>query len=300
MKTGKPATRNDCFRKTTLYLNSCLAVTTNVPLNIELLTHFLNDLFQVPEGQSFPDVHLLNPQLNKEHLSDKASILDIKAQIPGAGMFNIEMQLENQYNMDKRTLFYSAKMIAAQLNESDNYKKLRKTTTINLLDFDYSSNEHYHSIYHLTEKQTGIPYPDILQLHFIEMKKFKRLLQTGKVALNDCLAKWIEFISNEDDNQYEVMAFKDSIIKKAVNQLEIISQNPENRWEYEIRQKALKDITTMKEGAREEGEVEGITKGKIDVALKMLCEGLDLEFISKFTGFTRDELLKLQKDMKLD
>lgn len=223
-------------------------------------------------------------------------------------MFNIEMQLVNQYNMDKRTLFYSAKMIAAQLNESDNYKKLRKTTMINLLDFNYFSHGHYHSIYHLTEKQTEIPYPDVLQLHFIEMKKFKKLLRTGEVASNDRLATWIEFISNEDDNQCEVMASKDSIIKKAVSQLEIISQNPENRWEYEIRQKALKDITTMKEGARGEGREEGRAQGKsegkmegkVEVAKDMLREGLNLDFITKFTGFTKDELLKLQKDMKLD
>ncbi len=262
----------------------------------ELLIHFLNDLFQVPEGQSFSNVHLQNPHLDKQHLTDKASILDIRSHIPGVGVINIEMQIENQYNMDKRTLFYCAKIITQQLNEADNYKKLRKITTINLLDYNYFDNTYYHSIYHLTEKKTGILYPDILQLHFIEMKKFKKLLQEDKIDKNDRLAKWIEFISNEDDSTWEILAFRDPIIKKAVEQLEIISQNSENRWNYEIRQKALKDITTMKEGAREEGE----TKGKTEVALKMLREGLDLDFITKFTGFTKDELLELQKDLKKD
>lgn len=239
----------------------------------ELLKYFLNDLFQAPEGQSISNVHLQNPQLNKQHLSDKASILDIRAQIPGIGAINIEMQLENQYNMDKRTLFYCAKMITEQLNEGDNYKKLRKTTTINLLDFDYFSHEHYHSIYHLTEKKTGNLYPDILQLHFIEMKKFNRLLQTGKIAPDDCLAKWIEFISNEDDSQWDVMASKKPIIKKAVERLEIISQNPENRWDYEIRQKALKDMASMKEGAREEGKAEGREQGKAEGKAEGLEQG---------------------------
>lgn len=215
---------------------------------------------------------------------------------------NIEMQRENQYNMDKRTLFYSAKMITEQINESDNYKKLRKTTTINLLDFNYFNHPTYHSIYHLTEKHTGTSYPDILQLHFIEMKRFKKILNEGNIDKNDRLAKWIEFFTNEDDSQWEIIASKDPIIKKVMDRLEIISQNPENRWDYEIRQKALKDITSMKEGAREEGRVNGLEEGreqgKIEVALEMLREGLDLVLIVKITGFTKDEILELQKEFK--
>ncbi|MEC1760560.1 Rpn family recombination-promoting nuclease/putative transposase, partial [Schinkia azotoformans] len=251
----------------------------------ELLIYFLNDLFQVPKNQSLSNVHLQNPHLNKQHLSDKASILDIRAQIPGTGVINIEMQVENQYNMDKRTLFYCAKVIADQLDEGENYKKLRKTTTINLLDFNYFNHPTYHSIYHLTEKKTGTSYPDILQLHFIEMKRFKKLHRNGKINPDDRLAKWIEFFANEDDSQWKIIASKDPIIKKAVDRLEIISQNQENRWDYEIRQKALKDITTMKEGAKEEGKAEGKAEGKIEVALEMLRDGLDVDRIAKLTGF---------------
>ena len=274
----------------------------------ELLIHFLNDLFQVPKGQSIPNVHLKNPHLKKEHLTNKASILDIKAQIPGMGIISIEMQLENQYNMDKRSLFYCAKLIAEQLDDGDNYKKLRKTTAINLLDFNYFNQKNYHSIYHLTERETGTPYPSILELHFIEMKEFKKMRQAGKLDKNDRLAKWIEFFSNEDDSQWRIMASKHPIIKKAVDRLEIISQDPENRHDYEIRLKTLKDMTSFKEGAREEGWLKGIAKGKaegkiegkLEVALEMLREGVDLNFIAKFTGLTEEQLLKLQNNLKTD
>lgn len=264
----------------------------------------MNDLFHVPQDQSISNVHLQNPHFNKEHLSDKASILDIRAQVPGTGLINIEMQLENQYNMDKRTLYYCAKMITEQLNEGDNYKKLRKTTTINLLDFNYFNHPNYHCTYHLSEKKTGTPYPDILLLHFIELKKFKKLMKNGKINTDDRLAKWIEFIANEDDSQWEIIASRNPIIKKAVDRLEIISQNPENRWNYEVRQKALKDIASMKEGAKEEGRAEGKeegkAEGKAEVAVKMLRKGIEIDIISETTGFTKDEILKFQKDMKLD
>ncbi|HHW35855.1 MAG TPA: hypothetical protein GXX18_00915 [Bacillales bacterium] len=48
----------------------------------------------------------------------------------------------------------------------------------------------------------------------------------------------------------------------------------------------------MKEGAKEEG--------KIEVALEMLREGLDLALIVKITGFTKDEILELQKNLNKD
>jgi len=45
---------------------------------------------------------------------------------------------------------------------------------------------------------------------------------------------------------------------------------------------------------REEGKEEG----KAEVAVKMLCKGIDLDIIAETTGFTKDEILKFQKNMK--
>ncbi|MEC1748150.1 hypothetical protein ABEV09_23800, partial [Schinkia azotoformans] len=68
-------------------------------------------------------------------------------------------------------------------------------------------------------------------------------------------------------------------------------------------------ITTMKEGAREEGRVKGLeegreqgkaegkAEGKIEVAFEMLRDGLDVDRIAKLTGFTKDEILELQKNL---
>ncbi|MEC1697529.1 Rpn family recombination-promoting nuclease/putative transposase, partial [Schinkia azotoformans] len=130
---------------------------------------------------------------------------------------------------------------------------------------------------------------------------FKQIQNEGNINENDRLAKWIEFLINEDDSQWAILASKDPIIKKAVERLGIISQNPENRRDYEIRQKALKDITTMKEGAREEGREqgreEGREQGKVEVAIKLLCKGIGIDVISETTGFTKDEILKLQKNL---
>ena len=45
----------------------------------ELLLAFLNDVLNVPEGQSLVSVEMLNPIFNQQDITDKYAILDVKA-----------------------------------------------------------------------------------------------------------------------------------------------------------------------------------------------------------------------------
>ncbi|WP_363549441.1 hypothetical protein [Caldifermentibacillus hisashii] len=69
----------------------------------------------------------------------------------------------------------------------------------------------------------------------------------------------------------------------------------------EAREKALKDINSirgeaMREG-KEEGRREGIKEGKREIAKKMLMEGADINFIVKITELTESEVLELKDEM---
>src|SRR5690606_23658222 len=75
-----------------------------------LLLSFLNDVLNVPEGQSIVAVEIMNPILNKQYVTDKLAVLDIRARVKGYGNVNIEIQLTNQKNIHKRSLYYGAKL----------------------------------------------------------------------------------------------------------------------------------------------------------------------------------------------
>jgi predicted transposase/invertase (TIGR01784 family) len=62
----------------------------------------------------------------------------------------------------------------------------------------------------------------------------------------------------------------------------------------EAREKALKDINSI----RGDGIEEGIKKGKREDAKMMLKEGLDLNLIIKITGLTESEVLELEDELK--
>jgi predicted transposase/invertase (TIGR01784 family) len=115
------------------------------------------------------------------------------------------------------------------------------------------------------------------------------------------MAKWIRFLTNEDDARWEEMANQDPIIENAVDMLRTVSMDREARMLAEAREKALKDINSirgeaMREG-KEEGRRESIKEGKREIAKKMLMEGADINFIVKMTELTESEVLELKSEL---
>ncbi|AWI13856.1 hypothetical protein CQJ30_17890 [Caldibacillus thermoamylovorans] len=78
--------------------------------------------------------------------------------------------------------------------------------------------------------------------------------------------------------------------------------SPEARMLAEAREKALKDINSIRGEGKEEGIEEGIKKGikegKREDAKMMLMEGLDLNMILKITGLTESEVLELKDELR--
>ena len=131
------------------------------------------------------------------------------------------------------------------------------------------------------------------------MPKFVRQDKENLIQPNDRMAKWIRFLTNEDDARWEEMANQDPIIENAVDMLRTVSMDREARMLAEAREKALKDINSIRGEGKEEGIEEGIKKGmekgrkegKREIAKKMLMEGADINFIVKMTELTESEVL---------
>lgn len=105
--------------------------------NKDVLCAFLNEVLKTTEPEPITDLTIVNPFLDKNMLNDKQSVLDIRAVTEDGKQVNIEIQLANQYDMNKRTLYYWAKLYTEQLQEGQRYHELKKTITINILDFKF-------------------------------------------------------------------------------------------------------------------------------------------------------------------
>ena len=66
---------------------------------------------------------------------------------------NIELQIKFYSCWDKRNLFYLAKMYTEDLRVGQDYTKLKKSIRISILDFNYTEDPVYHSVYYLRDEK---------------------------------------------------------------------------------------------------------------------------------------------------
>ena len=113
--------------------------------NKDLLISLINSI--VGEEDQVVDVTLLNPYNQKNFKNDKLSILDIKAEGSNGKKFNIEIQITDEADYDKRALYYWAKLYTDQLKESEDYSTLEKVIGIHILNFtSIPKAQKYHPI----------------------------------------------------------------------------------------------------------------------------------------------------------
>ena len=274
--------------------------------NKDLLISLINSI--VGEEDQVSDVILLNPYNAKNFSRDKLSILDIKAQGLDGKRFNIEIQISDEADYDKRALYYWARLYTEQLEVAEDYSTLSKAIGIHILNFiSIPEVDKYHNVFHITEKETGESYFKDLELHTIELKKFSK---DSNEKLPDIVAKvktsldmWLAFLTRNDLLQPDDLpkSLENNDLKKALTVLDVMNFSSTERDAYEDHLKWLRiEANTLKKAEAkgvEKGREEGREERNIEVAIKMLKQNLDDSLISSVTGLSNEQLLKLKNKM---
>ena len=268
--------------------------------NKEILISFLNATLKSED--KIKSVFIKNGDIEKEHLTDKFSRLDIKAITDKNEHINIEIQMKNEYNMIQRTLYYWAKLYEGQLKEGDNYSKLSRTICINILNFSYLNNDKFHSAFRLKDIETNDELTDIQEIHFIEVPKLK-----DNSDEKDMLVAWTEFLKDPESEKVRTLEMSVEEIRKARQELVRISNDDRQRELYNIRKKAMLDesdalynaeqkgIEKGKLAGLEEGMKVGEQQGKIEMVKGLLLNNVDIEIIKTTSGLTIDEINNIKK-----
>ena len=255
-----------------------------------ILISFLNATLKPKD--LITEVEIKNTDLNKGYIEDKFSRLDVKATTSNNEIINIEIQLKNEYNMIKRSLYYWSKLYSEQLNEGEDYSLLKRTICINILNFKYLKTRMFHSVYRMKEIHTNEELSDIEEIHFIEIPK----LEDGSDE-KDMLVAWIEFLKNPESEKVRSLEMSVDEIREAKVELIKMSNDDTQRELYEMRAKTLRDkISALNEAERKgikKGREEGEKNKAIEIAKSLIDLGLDKEAISKSTGLDLCEIEKL-------
>ena len=278
--------------------------------NKDLLMSLINSI--VSHEDRLKDVTILNPYNAKNFKNDKLSILDIKARGENGKQFNVEIQITDEADYDKRALYYWGKLYTEQLKTSEDYSKLCKTIGIHILNFtSITTSPKYHHAFHLIDELTGMRYFKDIELHTIELGKFtnneEEDLNSLISKIKDALDIWIAFLTRHEllDARNLPKQLDNAGLKKALSVLEVMNFSQAEREAYEDRLKwfrieanTLKKMRddSLKEGieiGKTQGIEEGKIEGKIEVARNLKKAGLSLEMIAKATGMSSSELKDL-------
>lgn len=259
--------------------------------NEDLLKDFLTSIMNVEinEIQVIKQANL--GKLTKEN---KFGVIDLKVTLNEGIVIDVELQVDYDHDWEKRVTFYAGKLIASDLSEGEDYKKLKDIVVISILDYNLTSLPEYitesiivakeHRDYELIK---GIKY------YFIELPKFRKQKPNMKKKLD----QWLAFIDGENRGMIEMAKRTNEQIEKAVEEFMKLSADKEVVAIADYRLKAKLNENSAKRRAREEGMAEGLAEGRKEgieeIIKQMLKSKLDIEDIIKYTGLTREEIEKI-------
>lgn len=223
------------------------------------------------------------PLLWGNQADDKLGIIDVRATINNKNPIDIEMQILNNHDIEKRILFYWSKLYLKQIDRGEDYNQLNRSISIIFLDYEIENLKELptHTKWQIRNDKNGkIVLTEDLEIHIIEIPKINKMLVNGK------LKKWILFLENPEGEETKKMAEKEKEIKEAIETLEDISSDEAKERIAELRQKYIMDKKSELRTAEEIGR----KKGQIEIAKKMLKENMEIEVVERITGLSKEEI----------
>ena len=277
-------------------------------------------------GGRYTIVRFLESEANQEDENDKFNRVDLLAEDERGELFIFEIQNNRELYYFHRILYGTSKVITDYINAGEDYQKVRKVYSINIVYFSLGQGRDY--VYHGKTFFKGLHDPnDILKLSNRQSEVFfgdtfqkgeKSGREVGdvfseyyllcvnnfdKVAVTP-IDEWMEFLkSGTIANDSTAPGLVD-----ARQCLDVCKLSREDRLAYERHMMNIsyqRDvIATGYDDGRQDGLAEGLAKGiaegraegelkaKLDTARNLLQMGLSAAQVMQATGLTREQMEK--------
>ena len=237
-----------------------------------LTIQFLNAVLYDNEETQITDVFFLDKDQDPHFEHEKLSKLDILTQTNTGMQIDIEVQVLKHAYLSERFLYYWAGLYGSQLKEKEQYTQLKPTVSIILLDFDYLPETAWHNLYHICNDISKQRLTDHFAMHFIEIKKFtysdiKKLTKLGT---------WAAYFSNCDEKEMEVLAMNNTVMKDVEKAEHAFTSDEAMRYQYMLREKAIRDYYSGLDEAKQEGIAIGEKRGEERGHKLGIAEGKEL------------------------
>lgn len=256
-------------------------------------------------GEKIVIQKLLESESNQETEFDKYNRVDMLAEDSKGELILIEVQNNSEYAYFQRMLFGTSKLVTEYIERGDNYDKVRKVYSVNIVYFELGHGKDY--VYHGKTEFRGIHTNDLLELTPFQKQTFKadtvsqlypeyyilKVNGFNQVAKSP-LEEWIYYLNTGEIPSNATAPGLDEARQKL--KLAMMTRNELAAYYRHLDNIVIlrNNIITEREEGRAEGRAEGREEGAmnkaIEVARFLKASGSPIELIMGATGLTKEEI----------
>jgi predicted transposase/invertase (TIGR01784 family) len=215
------------------------------------------------------------------------TIVDVRCTDSDKRQFIVEMQLLWSESFKSRVLFNASKAYVMQLGKTQNFTLLQPVYALSFVNEKFEKSPelkdeyyHYYKIVNIKDSEEQIKGLEFL---FVELPKFRPQNRADKM-LHEL---WLRFLTeiNESTKEVPKELLDNELTREAVGYMETAAYT---KKQLEMYDKLRIDIMTERSMF-----VDAETKGKMEVAKKLINKGFLIEDISELTGLSIQQIKKL-------
>ena len=244
----------------------------------DLLLDFLNQL--LPDVHKIASLSFGNPENLPDTSEERKAIFDLYCQAENGQRFIVEMQKAKFRYFKDRALFYSTYPIREQAQKGDWSFELLPVYFIAILDFCYEEKEEEQNFRRdvCLKDQHGDVFYDKLHFKFLQMPLFTK----QEHQLETHFDKWVYFLKNLENFDHIPEILNEPIFQKGFEIAELAHLSPEQNEQYLKSLLAYAEVKRVSDTAFEEGKIEGLAegleKGRVEEAIRILRRMLNRRF----------------------
>ena len=253
---------------------------------------FINDTTGRDGKDAFVDLDFQSTERVPEKKEEKLGRLDVFGVLDNGARVDIEMQVINHFNMEKRVLFYWAHMYLHHdaLKKGEPYRSIKPALSINILRFPFLPTKEPFSRYGIYNVKNEHRLTDDLEIDFLEIPKYK----DKPVKKMTKMERWLAYFANRlDTEQRKELAMETPEIAEAMEASEEFFLNDKSYWDYLQRESAIRDYNNDILSSRAEGRKEGEYERTVQIIRNLLKMGKAYEEIAQATDMSVEEVRQI-------
>ena len=262
------------------------------------LISLLNALLPLSEEEQIHEIKYLPTELVPENNSYRYAITNILCTDAKSNKFCVVIRIEWSDAFQQRVQFLASELYVNPAIKQVKYFAQYPTYSLNLINdiFAHDTPDFIHN-YRIVHDKDSNKVIEGLHFTFIELPKFT----PHSIADKRMMVLWLRFLTeiNSDTKEIPADLLNDPEIGKAVEELEISGFSDAELWAYDKFWDSVSVERTLIDDSYQKGIEKGIEKSmnqrSLEIARKMLTQGMDEAMVMDMMGLTAEEI----KQMKL-